>query len=521
MNTEVIKQNQLPDSWRNALVTLSLVLFALGAIYWESFNSMVSIWIRSETFTHGFVILPISLLLIWRKRFDLSNISPRPQVKVFVILIVLETLWLMGDLAGVLVVRQFAVVAMIPTLTWLVLGTQVVRVLMFPLAFLFFSIPTFEFLVPVLQDFTAEFTVSALKLLGIPVFWEGRFFHIPTGSFEVAEACSGIRYLIACIALGVLFAYLNYTSWLRRLVFVGLSVVVPIVANGLRALGIVLLAYHTNHEFGRGVDHIIYGWIFFGVVVFLLFWLGSFFREDISEASIAEHNSNNNNISANVSTSFNQIWIAFIGILLLFLPPLSESFKSVNTDKTVSAIELPQGVWSGPYDAEIDWKPLFRGVSTEKIAEYKHKNDTVFVYIGRYSYQSQNAELINSENKFYDDSVWRRVNSGEETISLSANKSWNVNSMTLRSNDKKLLLWYWYEIAQKPTISKLVAKFHESKMQLFGEISNSHIVVLATPIHIEEYMAKAVLEKYMMEMLSRIRSALHDQNANQQDSFHG
>jgi exosortase A len=526
MNTETFNQHLPQYSWRNAVVTLAVLLFTLGAVYWETFYSMISIWARSETFAHGFLIFPISILLIWRKRRVLSKIIPQPQAKALAGLFCIVILWLMGEFAGALVVKQFAVVAMVPALTWLVLGNQVLRVLVFPLSYLFFSIPTLEFLVPVLQDFTAEFTVKALKVLEIPVFWEGRFFYIPTGSFEVAEACSGIRYLIACIALGVLYAYLNYTSLSRRLIFVGLAIVVPIIANGMRALGIVLLAYNTNQEFGRGIDHIIYGWLFFGVVIFLLFWFGSFFREDKNETSINNSNSiaQDNTISQykiSDNPTSKPVWIAGIAIVFLFLPPLSASLKSATINKSVSEIEMPKGAWSGPYERGYEWKPKFNGVTTEKMAEYKHQNDTVIVYIGRYSYQSQNAELINSDNKLFDEHVWRRVDSGTEKIKLPSNRLWNVNSITIRSKDKTLLLWYWYEIAEKPTISKLVAKFRESKMRLLGEISDSYIVVLATPIFYEEHGAEAVLGKYVIDMLSNIRSSLHERNSTQFVKDHG
>ena len=77
-----------------------------------------------------------------------------------------------------------------------------VRRILFPLAYLLFAVPLGDFLVGPLQDVTAVFTVWALQLTGIPVYLEGRFFYIPTGAFEVAEACSGIRYLIASLALG-------------------------------------------------------------------------------------------------------------------------------------------------------------------------------------------------------------------------------------------------------------------------------------------------------------------------------
>src|SRR3546814_20816354 len=93
--------------------------------------------------------------------------------------------------------------------------------------------------------------VHLLRLTGMPVFLDGYLIQIPTGSFLVAEACSGVRYLLVSVALGVLTAYLFFRSWPRRLLFVALSVAVPIVATGIRAYGIIMLAPLGGYELAR------------------------------------------------------------------------------------------------------------------------------------------------------------------------------------------------------------------------------------------------------------------------------
>ena len=193
---------------------------------------------------------------------------------------------MLANLAGVLVVEQFALIAMIPTLVWTLLGLEVAWSIAFPLAFLFFAVPVGEALIPPMMEFTADFTVMALQLTGIPVYREGLFFTIPSGEWSVVEGCSGLRYLIASFTLGTLYGYLTYRSTARRIVFAALAVVVPIIANGLRAYMIVMIAHLSDMRLALGVDHYIYGWVFFGLVMLLLFWIGSFWRED--EAPVPE-----------------------------------------------------------------------------------------------------------------------------------------------------------------------------------------------------------------------------------------
>ena len=86
------------------------------------------------------------------------------------------------------------------------MGLEVARTIAFPLAFTLMAVPIGEFLLPNLMNQTADFTVAALRLTGVPVYREGLYFTVPTGRWSVVEACSGLRYLIASLTLGLLFA---------------------------------------------------------------------------------------------------------------------------------------------------------------------------------------------------------------------------------------------------------------------------------------------------------------------------
>ncbi len=221
----------------------------------------------------------ICTYIIWTRRRRLAGLVPRANYWGLAIIVLLGFGWLLGQLASVLLVQQFALVAMVQALFLTVLGWRVTAVIAFPLLYLFFAVPVGDFLIPPLQDLTAEFVVAGLRLTGVPVFLDGVLIAIPTGSFEVARACAGVRYLIATLALGVLIAGIFYRSWPRRLVFVGLSIMVPIVANGRRAYGIVMIAHLSDFRLAVAVDHVVYGWVFFGFVTLVLLLLGASFRE--------------------------------------------------------------------------------------------------------------------------------------------------------------------------------------------------------------------------------------------------
>ena len=132
---------------------------------------------------------------------------------------------------------------------------------------------------PVLMDFTADTLEALIRMTGIPVYREGTFLSLPSGNWSVVEACSGLRYLIASVTLGLIYAYLTYQSLWRRGLFDLASILVPIAANSLRAYGIVMIGHTSDMTLAVGVDHLIYGWVFFGLVMLLLFWVGSFWQQ--------------------------------------------------------------------------------------------------------------------------------------------------------------------------------------------------------------------------------------------------
>ncbi|MBK7593524.1 MAG: exosortase A [Betaproteobacteria bacterium] len=269
-----------PGIGRAALVATLIALALLVAAYWTTVRGMVDIWARSDTFAHGFVVPLISLWLVWRHRANLAGVNTRPAFWVLALVAVAGFGWLLGELAEVNALRQFAFVVLMILAVPAIAGLDVARRLAFPLAFLLFAVPFGEFLLPQLMEWTATFTVLALKASGIPVYREGLHFLIPSGSWSVVEACSGVRYLLASVMVGTLFAYLTYQSPVRRLAFVAVSIVVPVLANWLRAYMIVMLGHLSGNRIAVGVDHLIYGWVFFGVVMLLMFWIGARWRED-------------------------------------------------------------------------------------------------------------------------------------------------------------------------------------------------------------------------------------------------
>ena len=421
-----------PAHWRLPLAVLSGVLLLLLWQYRETFTVMVGIWERSGTFAHAFLVPPISLWLVWRQRERLAQLSPQPEPWMLLPIALCGLGWLVGEIAGVNAITQLAVTALLVLAVPALLGWSVTRVLLFPLCFLFFMVPIGEFVMPTMMDWTADVTIATLRTLGIPVYREGLQFVIPSGSWSVVEACSGVRYLIASFMVGTLFAYLNYNSTKRRVAFVLFALLVPVVANWGRAVMIVLLGHYSGNKIAVGVDHLIYGWVFFGVVIGIMFLVGARWAEPelpmqpLSAADAAK---------AGQRPAPLQWWAAAAVVLVLSAPPLLAQQLQAADDK-VMTLRLPDlpGVNADDSATPLQ-KPIFENPRAEVSRVYGQGDTAVTLHVAYYRQQSYGRKLVSSQNMLVtsDDRLWHRTARGGTQVTVDG-KPVSLRTVELRNS---------------------------------------------------------------------------------------
>lgn len=472
---------------RRPIVTAILLLSLAWLLFWyrDTALAMEAIWSRSGTFAHGYLVAPISVWLIWRKREVLAALPLRPSWVGLAFGLGAGLAWLAGQLASVDAVAQFALVGIVISCVWALAGSTVARDLAFPLGFLFFCVPFGEFLFPDMMDLTANFVVGALRLSGIPVYVEGRSLVIPSGHWEVVEGCSGVRYLIASMVVGSLYGYLNYRSPWRRLAFAGMSVVAPVLANWLRAYGIVLLGHISDNRLATGVDHLIYGWVFFGMVMLGVFWIGARWREP--EMSVASEVAAVTHGHTRPPVAFGT-WVA-VAVLMtaaLSLPnPALSWLESRGQHGPVKLVEPPAP--AGWVPAELsglpEWEPRYGGMAATLRAAWEREGATVGLYLGYYRDQEPGRELINSENKVIPskDPIWTMASYGDRVAPLAEGPT-RVRSMEIRGARGRLLVWHWYWIGGRVTSNEYVAKVWLVLAKLAGRGDDSAVVMLETPV---------------------------------------
>lgn len=260
----------LPAAWQRPVMLLALAWIGNIALFLADWRAMALQWWDSSTYNHILLIPFILGWLIAQRGREVLRIAPQGWWPGLVLFGGAGFFWLLGHFAGLSLATQLGVVLMAQASVLTLLGPKASAALLFPLAYMLFLVPAGDELIPTLQTITAAITMILLDWSGVPAHIEGVFITTPAGYFEVAEACSGVKFLIAMIAYGALVANVCFRAWPRRIAFMALSIAMPIIANGIRAWGTIFIAEHHGIEFAAGFDHIFYGWIFFAVVMALV-----------------------------------------------------------------------------------------------------------------------------------------------------------------------------------------------------------------------------------------------------------
>jgi exosortase A len=482
------------------LVVLGATLVPFIA-YLGTAGSIVAIWQRSGTFAHGYVILPISAWLIWQRRAVLAQLPVRPCYPALAALALCGAAWTLGLLGDVLIVRQYAFALTIPLTVLAVAGVAVARAIAFPLAFILFGVPVGEGLIDPLIDVTAAFTVDALRATGIPVLREGNNFSIPSGDWSVVEACSGLRYLISSFTLGCLYAYLTYRSTRRRVLFALVALLLPILANGVRAYLIVMIGHTSNMTLAVGVDHLIYGWVFFGLVMLLLFWIGSFWREEGAAPTPAVH-------GAAGSASPVTLLLAALGVVVCIgvWPAYGRHLEHGNASPPPADLANydPSLRTAPPFTA---WKPAFAPASATLQEFYRVDGTTVGLAV-RYYRDGRPERLISSTNRLTEwRTAWRETGSAlrDETIN---GKLLRVRETTVGGTEARFVVWQWYWIGGATTPGDYAGKLLQLKQKFVTGSDDGAAVMIFAPYDEDPATARPALRGFLRSELAALDAAL-------------
>jgi exosortase A len=411
-------RSRIPQAWRMPLLRLALAWAGLAAFFADDWADMVQQWWNSSTYNHILLVPAILFWLVWLRRGEIARLTPSAWWPGLALLAGALFVWLLGGFSGLNLARQLGAVLALQAATATLLGPRVVAGLLFPFCYALFLVPFGDALVPFLQTVTAKLTIAFTQWSGIPAAIDGVFIDTPAGLFEVAEACSGVKFLIAMVALAVLVAHVCFHSWRRRIALLAFAVVLPVFANGVRAWGTIYIAQFRGVEFAKGFDHIFYGWVFFALVMAILLGLAwRFFDRNpddpMADAAAIEASP----LLTRASRLTLNGWTALGGIAGLALATgLWFAGASRLAADLPAEVQLPAVAGWEQVDiaTEVWWEPRARGAGRRLLGRYRDSEGReVDVFLALYAAQGEGAEAGGfGEGALMPDSDWRWIEAG-------------------------------------------------------------------------------------------------------------
>lgn len=489
MTSASIETFNLPKDIKKLGFIFLAVLGVWLMLVHEPLWSAITIWVGNEIYNHCLIVIPASIYLVYerRKELDWSQIKfSRLATFVFILQLVF---YILSSAAGIRLFQHLAIFSMLPTLVWMFIGTKLAWQIRFPLFFVLFSVPVGEELIPFLQELTADLSVFLLDITGIPLFRSGLYIEIPQGKFLVAEACSGVSFLIASIVLGNLYANMYLVSWRTRILFVMLSVIFPIAANAVRVYGIIYIGYATDMEHAVGADHLIYGWFFFAFVLICMFFIGEAIRKreqkwlskesvklnrETKKANVQGYVYNNQNTSA-LSKGFIVSTITVAIAILVSVVQVNR--MDTNIDNIVNAITLDtSGFVASQSLPRLKWEPRYVGNNQEEMFHLDADGFKFELYFAFFN--GSKGELVSSLHRLYNQDRWTLI----DRKRLQLDNHQVLYELTTSSVGLKKEIIYWYWVDGKIVDTYKEAKFIEFLNRLQGEPTPAAIIAVAVNI---------------------------------------
>ncbi|MEG3179833.1 exosortase A [Sphingomonas sp. LT1P40] len=452
--------------WQRHAMLLGGVWAALLILFHRDVADLTTIYWTNTTFGHCLFIAPVVGWLVWQRRFGLTQVVPAAWWPGLAIVGGGGFAWLLGDAAGVALFRHLGLVVMAQGAVVAVLGPNVSRAVLFPLCYMIFLVPFGEALEGPLQDLTVAILVPLLDLFGVPAHIDGVLITTPNGYFEVAEACSGAKFVIAMIAYGALVANVCYVSWTRRAAFMAVALIVPIVANGFRAFGTVYAAYLTSVEQATGYDHIVYGWFFFGAVMAGVLAIGWKWFDRDPDAPWFD------------PAKLQGCWIgtaqmpAVVALTALFVASLFMAWGgaiAARADTLPAKIALPNvpGWTQIPLSKRAIWTPNYPGADHFLMARYADgMGAEVDLVLAVYGSQREGKELVGfGQGAIRENDKWVRI---ENLPAMDGASVLRMTAPGAGGGPVEREVATWYRVGDRLTASESRVKLETLTAKLLG-----------------------------------------------------
>lgn len=451
-----ITMKQRPST--SAVLLAGVLTLSFLFCYNKVFYTLIRAWMNNSVYSHGFLVPFVSLFLILQKRPLFASITPSPAVLAGSAALVSGLLVLLaGHAGGVIVVQELSIIIVLSGIVLLVLGPGFLKALAFPIAYLAFMLRFWDSLTMKLhyplQKLSAVIGAGLLKAIGIPYYRSDIFIELPTITLEVADVCSGVNYLIAVTAVGVVLAYLFMRSWRKRFLLITAALLIAMLSNGLRVGLIGTLVYYGISGDLHGPYHVLQA-MFTSAIGFLALFAGAWILADRQGGAPVPKGAEKilpgrGPATKGIKTSGPAIAAVALligaGAFINFSRP-----EPVSLEMSLSIFPRMISGWKG-IDVTPSLDALRKTGFDEQVSRlYRNENgDEAVLFIGYFRHQEHDRELVNYMiSRLHDGAVTITVHDGTGGL-MEANRAeprgWGETV-------------FWYSINNRETTDRIKAK---------------------------------------------------------------
>ncbi len=268
-----MKENKIQINTQR--INLVVLVFCFCIAYYPVMKRLVNSWGKSDEYSHGFLIIPICLYIIWTKRERLSKIEVNPSGIGFWVTIFSLLLYILSHFAQNVTLAAFSMIFSIAGCIVYIYGLKMLKELFFPVFFLFFMIPVpsqiYSMLTIPLQLLVSKISVLSSSFLGLPIFREGNVIHLPERTLQVVQACSGLRSLVSLLTLSVILGYFTLKSNFLRTILFFIGIPIAVFVNIVRVFFIIISLYYLDIDLTSDTVHTYYGIFIFALALIIIF----------------------------------------------------------------------------------------------------------------------------------------------------------------------------------------------------------------------------------------------------------
>ena len=497
------------------LVPALLVFATLIFAYREGLSLMVTWWEREE-YNHGYLIPAVAAYLLLLRADDFAKADIKGSWSgLFVVLLGAGGL-VLGELSAVYTIIQYSFLIALIGVLIMAIGWSGVRIIWAPVFYLFFMIPLPNFLYnnlsAELQLISSDIGVAVLRLAGISVFLEGNVIDLGSFQLQVAEACSGLRYLFPLTSFGFLLAYLyRGPVWQKVIIFLS-TLPITVLMNSFRIGVIGILVEYYGIAMARGFLHDFEGWIVFMACVGILFaemWLFALFSRrrfiDVFEVDVPPLNRFMVFIPHRASYVPAASVIAFFLVTSVVLGNFKVRDEVIPPREQLSTFPLVLDDWKGQ---EKSIERVFLDelkLDDYLIANYGRSDDRVPIefYVAYYDSQRKGAS-VHSPRACLPGGGWKIEQFDQHQIDNVGpdDASVRVNRVLITLGTNRQLVYYWFQQRGRNLTNEYLVKWFIFWDSLTKNRTDGAMVRLVTPV--PEGMNLAEADQRMEKFLRKV-----------------